>query len=334
MPCPNPRCGRGSRLMSSTVGIVGRRSGRGWPRRGRSSTCLRAGIRTPSRSTASVVTRNVAWGTGAENRMSSSTAAGISAGSSRSERSCIGMVEEVDDPVADQAGGGVVTGDDQLEQARQQLLLGEPIVVVAGRHEHADEIVRGAALDGPRRDARASRRSRPTRPRPRAAASRSTAGTASGTTGARPARSFVGHAEQLADHAERQRVGEALDEVDHRLGARGLELVEQLVGDAFDRRFECGDPGRRERPRHEAAQPRVVGRIDVQHVAGERGPGQSGVRRRRDPGRGRRPCPSRAGRPSGPGGRRRDPRTSHASWPSARRTWCTGHFARIASKSG
>ena len=43
-------------------------------------------------------------------------------GPSGSSAQLVGVVEQGDDPVADEAGGGVVAGDDQLEQARQQLL--------------------------------------------------------------------------------------------------------------------------------------------------------------------------------------------------------------------
>ena len=53
------------------------------------------------------------------------------------------MVEEGDDTVADQARGRVVSGDDQLEQAGQQLLVGEPVVVFSRRQQDADEIVAG-----------------------------------------------------------------------------------------------------------------------------------------------------------------------------------------------
>ena len=42
------------------------------------------------------------------------------------------MAEQGDDAVADEAGGRVVPGDDQLEDRREQLLLIEPLVAVAG----------------------------------------------------------------------------------------------------------------------------------------------------------------------------------------------------------
>ena len=103
-------------------------------------------------------------------------------------------------------------------------------------------------------------------------------------------------------------MGEALDQVDDGVGPAGFELVEQLVGDALDRRLERGDPRRGEGPGDEAPQPRVVGRIDGQHVAGEGGAGKPvvddvGVLRRA-----RRPCPWRAGCPCSA--------WRAASWPS------------------
>ena len=65
---------------------------------------------------------------------------------------------------------------------------------------------------------------------------------------------------------------EAGDEVDD--GTRPLEVVEQLVGDALDGRLERSDARRRERPGDEPAQAGVVGRIDGEHVPGERRAGQ------------------------------------------------------------
>ena len=79
---------------------------------------------TPPTVTVSDVTRNVAWGTGAVKRTSSSTAWGTLLMSACERAELIGMVEEGDDTVADQARGRVVSGDDQLEQAGQQLLRG------------------------------------------------------------------------------------------------------------------------------------------------------------------------------------------------------------------
>ena len=62
-------------------------------------------------------------------------------------------------------------------------------------------------------------------------------------------------------------------EIHHLLRPRRGQLGEQLVGDELDRWFDRGDAGGRERSRHEAAQPGVVGRIEVHHVSSEGGSG-------------------------------------------------------------
>ena len=81
-------------------------------------------------------------------------------------------------------------------------------------------------------------------------------------------------AEELADHGERQREGEALDQVDDNVAAR-LEVVKQPVGDRLDAWPEGGDPRPAECSRGQPAQPGVVGRVDAEHVPGEGGAGQS-----------------------------------------------------------
>jgi hypothetical protein len=78
------------------------------------------------------------------------------------------------------------------------------------------------------------------------------------------------HPEQLADDVDGQPEGERLDEVD-----RPRHRVEQIVDHALDRRPQRLHPAGGERAAHEAAQPRVVGRVDDQHAGEEvleRGP--------------------------------------------------------------
>ena len=56
----------------------------------------------------------------------------------------------------------------------------------------------------------------------------------------------VGHAEQLADHGDRQRVGVRRDEVGFAvLGERGGEVVEEAVGDLLDPRARARSTRRR-----------------------------------------------------------------------------------------
>ena len=54
-----------------------------------------------------------------------------------------------------------------------------------------------------------------------------------------------------------------------------LDRVEQVGHDLADAAFQAFDPSHRERGRHQSPQARVIGRIDREHVAGERGPGQA-----------------------------------------------------------
>ena len=53
----------------------------------------------------------------------------------------VGVAEQGDDAVADEAGRRVVAGHDQLEDRRQQLLVGEPFVAVAGLQQPGDQVV-------------------------------------------------------------------------------------------------------------------------------------------------------------------------------------------------
>ncbi len=84
-----------------------------------------------------------------------------------------------------------------------------------------------------------------------------------------------GHAEHLADHHDRNRVRELLDEV-HR-AARG-HTVEQAVDDLLDPWPQSLDHARRERLADEPAQPRVIRRIAVEHRQAHRGHGGAEAR--------------------------------------------------------
>jgi hypothetical protein len=83
-------------------------------------------------------------------------------------------------------------------------------------------------------------------------------------------------AQHLGDHERRDLVSEAREEVDR---FSGIELVEQTRRGPLDEGPEPADPPRRERPRHEAAHPRMVGRIEevdpVRHLVPRR-PGRQG----------------------------------------------------------
>ena len=186
------------------------------------------------------------------------------------------MVEQGDDAVADEACRGVGAGNDELEEARQQLLFVESLVVVARRDEHTDEVVAGRVamrrhqlLQVGNDRVRGSDRLRRRRTAPRL------------EQGPEPAvhRLLVRQrdAEQLADHPERQRMGEALDQIDGGAGLGGRELVEEFVDDVNDGGFQRGDPLRGECSGDELAQPGVILSVDGEHVPGECRTGKSFV---------------------------------------------------------
>ena len=168
-------------------------------------TCAPAGMVTSPTATGEVAYRNVECGTGASKRRSSSSARRISSGIGAEGREFGGTIEERDEPVSEQARGRVVPGDDELEDGREQLLLGELIVSVAGRDQVADEIV--ARRRSFRRDQRP--RGTPTTASEASRARSWAAGVSAGlrsTRSSRPKRRAIGDcdSEELADDRERQ----------------------------------------------------------------------------------------------------------------------------------
>ena len=165
------------------------------------------------------------------------------------------VAKESDDAVADEAGGRVVAGDDELEDRREQFLVVEPLVAVAGADQPADEIVAGGDLLG--RDQRLEHAD----------------DGIGGLLGRRvlgrgrrrheqlgelpPEWSPVGvrDPEELADDGEGQ--GERIggDEVDPAVGSLGGDVVEEVVGDRLDTwaRNDSTRRGRRRRTRAAAA---------------------------------------------------------------------------------
>ena len=179
-------------------------------------------------------------------------------------RALLGVHEQRERRVPDQADRRLVSRDDQERDHAAELLLGERVAAVLDCHERADEILAGRAptlgeereqvLDeggqrgvGPlclgRRERRAHHRGRPL---------------------AKALAVGNGNAEQLGDHRDRQREGELRDEV-HLAGGR--DAVDQLVGDLLDPRPQPFDHARCERLRDEAAEAQVVFAVAVEHVA-------------------------------------------------------------------
>ena len=90
--------------------------------------------------TSRVAYRKVERGTGASHRRNSSTALRDQARVRHEGVALVGVGEQCGDAVSDQAGGGVVAGDDELEHRGQQLLPGEH-AVPARAHQVADEVL-------------------------------------------------------------------------------------------------------------------------------------------------------------------------------------------------
>jgi hypothetical protein len=75
----------------------------------------------------------------------------------------------------------------------------------------------------------------------------------------------VGETEQLADDQQRERIGETLLEIGHRIWPCGLQAVQQLPGDLTDSGRERVDTPGSEGVAHQAAKPAVVGPVGVEH---------------------------------------------------------------------
>ena len=182
----------------------------------------------------------------------------------------LGVSQQRHDAVADEGGGRVVPGHDQLEDGREQLSGVEALVAVAGGDQPAHEVVAesspfclderaqhrhdvvgcglGQCVLGRRRRGDEQRAEAPPQWLP----------------------VVFGHAEQLADDGERQRERESCDEIDPRVGSRSGHLVEEVVHDGLHLRAELFDSAGCEGGRDETAQSAVIGRVDAEHVAGER----------------------------------------------------------------
>ena len=183
------------------------------------------------------------------------------------------IAEQGDDAVADEAGGRVMTGDDQLEDRREQLPRIEALVAVTGDDQGTHEVVpRCPCLDvdelleqgddgvggllGP--GVLLGSRSRDEQP---------------GEALSQCVTVGLGHTEQLADDRERQWKREAGNEINRLVAAVSGDVVEQIVDDRLNAWPQSLDAAWRERPRDQPAEPAVVRGIDREHVSGE---GRSG----------------------------------------------------------
>ena len=251
---------------------------RGWPSRTASRSPRRVearrrrsrSARAPSARTATAAYRSAA---------APRCAVGISPGSARSRASAVGVAEQRPPAVAGPVDRRLVPGVEQQDAGRDELALGQRVAVVDDRGQPADQVVarpdpplgEQPAQVVPELDARLDRRARRrlgrvdlvhqahvARPRPEVV----------------PVR--LRDPEQLGDDRHRQRLDVVRDQVD--LAGAGAR-VEQPVDDGLDPRPHRLDRPRRERLEHEPPQPRVIGRLEVEH------PGVVELVERRVPGR-------------------------------------------------
>ena len=179
-------------------------------------------------------------------------------------RELVRMCEQGEGPVADQVDRGFEAGEQQDERHGGGFVLGQVLAVVRGADERGEQVVLG----------RVGGQDEPllvnelleiaTHPLDRAADP--AARTAAIRHAVRPLvedrlvlRRYTQH---LADHDHRQRERVRPDQID-RLRA---ERIQQPVRDLDHPRLEVRDSARRERLRHQPAQPSVVRRIEVEQV--------------------------------------------------------------------
>ncbi len=176
-------------------------------------------------------------------------------------RELAGVGEQGTDGSADQVDRRLVARDQQDEGHAAQFARGEPVAVLGGgAHEITQQVagraraplvldqlgeVRGKPCEGVVLGLRAARCHRL---RGHAAELRAVQ---------------LGHAQQLADHRDRQRVREGV----HQVGpAARQHRVEQFVGDLLDPRLQFLHAARGEGARDQRAQPGVLGRVGDQQV--------------------------------------------------------------------
>ena len=155
----------------------------------------------------------------------------------------IGVIQQQHQRQVDVVGGGLMAGDQQGAAHRGELVLGQPVGVVPGGYERADQVIGG--LGSLHFDQRAEVAVQLGHGR------HDLAGIALPVSdnGVRPGMELAevpgGHAEHLADHLGRQRQREGCHQV-RRLGPAG-HRVDQLVDDARHPRPQSLDPAGGER---------------------------------------------------------------------------------------
>ena len=173
------------------------------------------------------------------------------------------MAQQRQHAVADEVDRRLVAGDQEQEGHRHGLVGGEAV----GRPPTPPRSRRACPAPGapacPRRGSPGTAPWRREPPDGLGSSRRSRRRAACWTTSGMPS-GRLRHAEQLADHAHRQREGERVEQVD--LLRSGGHVIGQPGGDLLDPRSHTGDGPCRECPGDQLAQPGVVRWIGAEHV--------------------------------------------------------------------
>ena len=178
------------------------------------------------------------------------------------------MAQERQHSVADEVHRRLVAGHEEEDAHGQQLALRQPITLLLGRDERAQQIRPGlpASLGYLGAEVLGQRL-------PRLHAALLDLHIGLGTDGVKTARQVGrplsdrglitdGHPQHLADHRDGQRIGQVLDDV-HR--ARRHDAIQEPVHDVLDMRAHRLHHARSKRLVHQGAQARVVGWILEEH---------------------------------------------------------------------
>lgn len=175
-----------------------------------------------------------------------------------------GILEQCQHPVANQVDGRLMPGHQQQEDHRHQLVFAQLFARFLGLHERAEQVI--ARRVPTRRDEPPDvtkeghgARYGPEHPPPRRAGRDDGA-----SPSVEPTTGSVWHAQHLGDDGRRDGKGVIADEI-HTPSPAGRG--EQVVGERLDSAAHLFDKAGRKGPMHQGPQPRVIGRVEVQHVS-------------------------------------------------------------------
>ena len=190
----------------------------------------------------------------------------MSVGIGLEQRELIGIAVQRQQPVADQVDGGLVAGAEQQNDIGGQFLIGELAAVFLGLHQLRGQVVAGVlppqleqlleihlghqrCWHWPARFRLGQRH-------------RIEQASAVARTGVEHLAMLLGNSEHVADDRDRQPERKILDQVHMALVDNAIQ---RFIDDLLDARTHVLDPARGKRFHDQAAQPRVVGRILLQH---------------------------------------------------------------------